>query len=138
MQAFVVNKLAQPLSRKTALLLTGALGVLTTFVGNTVGFVRDYGRFSFHVEEAFRGILGSICMSWFILPCGFLYLVSGNRFLLHDVPIVFICIYDGVVLLLLGGFVWLRRWWPFIGAAILLLVGAGGCAGFVSSIDLAK
>jgi hypothetical protein len=137
MQASLEENSTRPPSRKAALLFVFALGLLSGIFGYVVGAVQAHGNFTLSLDELIRGILGSICAAWFILPCGFLHLLFGDRFL-HDVPVVFICIYDSVVLLLLAGFVWLRRWGLFIGATILLLIGAGGCAGFFSGIHLAK
>jgi hypothetical protein len=137
MQASLEKNSARPLPRKAALLLVFALGVIVLVFGYAVGVIQARGHLTLGLDELMRGILGSTCMAWFVLPCGFLHLLSGDRFL-HDVPTAFIVFYDSVVVLLLAGFLWSRRWWPFIGATVLLLIGAGGCSGFFSGIHLAK
>src|SRR5580704_8967563 len=115
----------QPVKRKTAALLVLSLCVVTTFLGDAIPIIR--GREIPSLDEFWRGVLGSIIFSWLLLPGGFLHVLFGyTAKTLPKWATQFSWGYWGIVLVDFAAFIWLRRCWILLGAAMLLLVGAAG------------
>src|ERR1043166_9359027 len=112
-------KFIQPVTRRTVVVLLLSLCALTFFVGHLLPLVR--ARYLPDFDELWRGIFGSIILSWLALPCGFLFLVHRDS-IMHDFPTAFCLAYWSVILLFIGLSVWLRRWPLLLVPAALLLV----------------
>lgn len=106
-------------------------------VGHGVALCAGYEHFG---EELVRDMYASVACSYFLLRCGLLHLLFGwTDSTMATMPVcrdAFSLIYVGAVLSLQVLFLWSRRWWPLFVALCLLLLGAGGCAGFVSTISI--
>lgn len=112
------------------------LCIITTAIGHTIALVQGFERFN---ASLWQNVLASILFCWRILPGGFLCLTFGYT---EGCPLplwawMFPPVYCGIVLLLLGGFLWLRLWWLLLAAAVLVLAGAAGCARYAASIPFA-
>ena len=122
--------------RKTAFLLVLCLCAITVIVGHVLALDITNVETSDHL---FGKIRASILLSWWLLPAGFLHATLGyNDTTLPSWASLFAWGYCGTVLLLLGRFIWMPRWWLLAGAAVLLLGGAAGCSGYVATMHFVR